>query len=99
MAHWAKSPIWHKFLVRLAKSWERPSWSLAQGSRRGDSQLGEQLFAAVDQLVQNPAAPQDQRDFGKALLNILVGETSPNLDGLPPELAFMVRGLLARLRN
>jgi hypothetical protein len=66
---------------------------------QGDSQLGEQLFAAVDQLVQNPAAPQDQRQLGKALFNILVGETSPSLGGLPPELALMVRGLLARLRN
>lgn len=47
----------------------------------------------------DPNAPPEVRALGRALTLILVGETNPSLDGLPPELASAVRGLLARLRG
>jgi hypothetical protein len=61
--------------------------------------LGSQLFPAMEQLSQDPDAPPELCELGKVLLDVLAGETSPDLDGLPPELASAVRGLLARLRN
>jgi len=38
---------------------------LVERAARGDAQLGRQLFAAMEQLVQNPAAPQDQRELAR----------------------------------
>ena len=64
---------------------------------RGDQQLGGQLFSAFQQM-----ARQDDPTLsalGNALLRILIGDTHPNLDDLPPELASAVRGLLGQLRR
>ena len=46
-----------------------------------------------------PNAPAEVRGLGGVLARVLVGDRSPKLDALPPELASAVRGMLARLRD
>ena len=72
---------------------------LVERAARGDRELGGQLFEAMRRLAGDPGQPPQMRALGKVLVSILVGERDPNLDGLPPELASAVRGLLARLRG
>ncbi len=61
--------------------------------------MGAQLFEAMRGMAGDPDAPPEMRALGDVLLRILIGERNPNLDGLPPELASAVRGMLGRLRG
>jgi tetratricopeptide (TPR) repeat protein len=71
---------------------------LVERAAGGDAQLGEQLFAAFQQMAQSGDATLST--LGGVLLRVLLGERNPpNLDSLPDEMAPAIRGLLGRLRN
>ena len=72
---------------------------LVERAAKGDSQLGAQLFPAMQQMSVHPDQPPELRALAGVLVRILAGERAPNLDDLPPELASVVRGMLGRLKN
>ena len=64
---------------------------------RGDRGLGAQLFEAMRQMGGDRNSPPELRALAQALLRVLIGDRNPSLDGLPPELAAAVAGMLARI--
>jgi tetratricopeptide (TPR) repeat protein len=71
---------------------------LVERAAGGDRQLGEQLFAAFQQMAQSGDSTLSA--LGGVLLRVLLGERNPpNLDSLPEEVASAIRGLLGRLKN
>ncbi len=64
---------------------------------RGDRGLGAQLFDAMRGMASDPGQPAELRALGRCLAFVLIGERNPPLEGLSPELAGAVAGLLARL--
>ncbi len=63
----------------------------------GDRRLLVQLFRQFQSLARQPGIPLPERRLGEALSLILMGEREPDLDGLDPEAAEEMTGLLARL--
>ena len=72
---------------------------LVERAARGDKQLGEQLFPAMQEMATNADAPPEVRALGKVLVSILAGSRQPNLDELPGEVASAVRGMVGRLKH
>ncbi|MFZ1471741.1 MAG: hypothetical protein WAV79_02330, partial [Anaerolineae bacterium] len=68
-------------------------------ARRGDHALGGQLFTAMQQLAVNTGQPAELRALGRVLVRILVGDSKPDLAGLPEDLTQAVQALLAELRT
>jgi hypothetical protein len=60
---------------------------LVRQACEGDQELATQLAPALEGLAGQEDAPPELRILGRVLLQLLAGETSPDLSGLPPELA------------
>jgi tetratricopeptide (TPR) repeat protein len=70
---------------------------LVERAAGGDKELGGQLFTALQQMAR--ADDPGISALGNVLLRVLIGERSPDLSGLPDEVASMVRGMLGRIKN
>jgi tetratricopeptide (TPR) repeat protein len=70
---------------------------LVERAAGGDKELGGQLFTAFQQMAR--ADDPGMSALGNVLLRVLIGERSPDLSGLPDEVASMVRGMLGRIKN
>ena len=68
--------------------------ALVRQARNGDQELAEQLSPILEQLASNADAPPEIQALAHVLLQLLAGETSPDLSGLPPELVEAVREAL-----
>jgi tetratricopeptide (TPR) repeat protein len=56
-------------------------------ARDGNQELATQLAPLLEGLADQEDVPPELRILGRVLLQLLAGETSPDLSGLPPELA------------
>jgi hypothetical protein len=65
----------------------------------GDRRLLVQLFRTLQQLAHHPTAPPAERQVGAILSLVLMGERSPDLSSLPPDMAEEIRTLLVRLES
>ncbi len=65
--------------------------ALVRQARDGDPELDGQLSPFLEQLATQEDAPPEYQALARVLLRLLAGETSPDLSGLPPELAGAVR--------
>ncbi|HRQ23300.1 MAG TPA: tetratricopeptide repeat protein [Anaerolineales bacterium] len=72
---------------------------LVERAAGGDKELGGQLAPSIEKMATDTSLPAEFRAFGRALRDILYGSKSPNLDGVPDELASAIRGMLGRLKN
>lgn len=70
---------------------------LVERAEGGDKELGGQLFTAFQQMAR--ADDPGMSALGNVLLRIVIGERSPDLSGLPNDVASMVRGMLGRMKN
>jgi hypothetical protein len=72
---------------------------LVEQAAGGNRELGQQLFNTFQQMGRDPNAPPELKALAGVLLHIVIGDRDPALDGLPPDLASAVRGLLGRLKQ
>jgi hypothetical protein len=66
-------------------------FALVRQARDGDPKLHRQLSPFLEQLATEQDAPPEYQALARVLLRLLAGETSPDVSGLPPELAGAVR--------
>ena len=86
-------------LPQLLELVERAAGARTEPGRSGDKELGGQLAPSIEKMATDTSLPAEFRAFGRALRDILYGSKSPNLDGVPDELASAIRGMLGRLKN
>lgn len=72
---------------------------LVERAAGGDRRLLVQLFRVMQQLAHNPSATPEDRELGRLLSLVLMGDRSPDLSALPPDIAAEVSGLIARLKG
>jgi tetratricopeptide (TPR) repeat protein len=66
---------------------------------QGNKVIGKQIAPSVEQMSKDSKLSPEIRAFMRALRDILYDSRSPNLDGVPDELASLIRGMLGRLKN
>lgn len=64
----------------------------------GDRRLLVGLFRQFQRLAHHPSAPPDERRLGEVLSLVLMGDRSPDLSGLPDDMAAEITAWLAHLR-
>lgn len=64
-----------------------------------DRRLLVQLFRELQQLAHHPSVPPEEQAVGEVLSRVLMGDRSPDLSHLPPDMAGEVQQMLDRLRD
>lgn len=65
---------------------------------QSDRRLLVQLFREMQQLAHHPSAPPEEQAVGEVLSRVLMGDRSPDLSHLPPDMAGEVQQMLDRIR-
>jgi hypothetical protein len=65
----------------------------------GDRRLLVGLFRQLQVLAHHPTAPPEERRLGEVLSLVLMGDRSPDLSGLPEDMAEEIRVWVERLRE
>ncbi|MFM8320920.1 MAG: hypothetical protein ACKOC5_08415 [Chloroflexota bacterium] len=73
--------------------------SYVERAVRGDRRLLTGLFRQFQRLAHHPSAPPEERRLGEVLSLVLMGDRSPDVSGLPADMAEEIGELMRRLRG